>query len=242
MAQRRSQTRGTCKRAKAARFLCCHRLPLKSAVQLHRLSAQSSPRTIYFSEDYSKVSVSNPVLVESFRYRETNFKFCSQPFVCSSEREAGWGAEGFPCTGGQAVTFSSFLSLITSSWPVSFRECTQRLYHLRYLLPLTCRGCGCCGLPEDVGRRRSSCLRAHFTVKITVREQFHTTALDLVRIWMGDTKRAKMQAQRWDLHRSTPVSESAVLRGQRAENTVLLPWEGGQTHQGPSVSLGKWRL
>lgn len=63
-----------------------------------------------------------------------------------------WGEEGLPCTGGQVVTFRSFLSLITSSWSVSFREHTQRLYHPCYLLPLTCRGCGCCGLPENVGR------------------------------------------------------------------------------------------
>lgn len=96
--------------------------------------------------------------------------------------------EWLPCTGSRVLTFRSFLSWITSSWPVSCREHTQHLYHPCYLLLLTCRGCGCCGLPENVGRICSSCLRAQFTAKLTVPEQFHTTALDLIHACMGVIK------------------------------------------------------
>lgn len=93
--------------------------------------------------------------------------------MCSSKKNSRWGEEWLPCTGDQVLTFRSFLSLITSSWPVRGREHTQHLYHPCYILLLTCRGCGCCGLPENVGRICSSCLRAQFTAKPTVPE--HST-------------------------------------------------------------------
>lgn len=77
---------------------------------------------------------------------------------------------------------------------MSFREHEWCFYRAHYLLPLTCRGCGCCGLPENIGRIHSSCLRARFLVKLTVHKKFHTTTLDLVHIWMGASEQAKMQA------------------------------------------------